>query len=39
VTGSGTVGANTEPERRIDTEIQNENARVDSKINGICRGC
>jgi hypothetical protein len=41
VTGSGTVGANVEPadSRRIDAEIQNENSRIDSKINGICRGC
>jgi hypothetical protein len=41
VTGGGTVGANMEPKdsRRIDTEIQNENSRIDSKINGICRGC
>jgi hypothetical protein len=40
-TGSGTVGASMEPRdsRRIDTEIQNENLRIDSKINGICRGC
>ena len=40
-TGSGTVGANMEPRdsRRIDTEIQNENSRIDSKISGICRGC
>jgi hypothetical protein len=40
ITG-GTVGANMEPKdsRRIDTEIQNENSRIDSKINGICRGC
>ena len=39
-TGSGT-GANMEPRdsRRIDTEIQNENSRIDSKISGICRGC
>jgi hypothetical protein len=38
---SGTVGANFEPQdsRRIDTEIQNENIRIDSKISGICRGC
>jgi hypothetical protein len=39
--GGETVGANMEPQdsRRIDTEIQNENARIDSKIGGICRGC
>jgi hypothetical protein len=39
--GSGTVGVNTEPKdsRHIDAEIQNENLRIDSKINGICRGC
>jgi hypothetical protein len=41
VTGSGTIGANMEPKdsRGIDAEIQNENSRIDSKINGICRGC
>jgi hypothetical protein len=41
VTGGGTVGANMEPKdsRRIDTEIQDENSRIDSKIKGICRGC
>jgi hypothetical protein len=41
VTGSGTVGANREPKdsQAIDSEIQNENSRIDSKINGICRGC
>ena len=41
VTGSGTVGANREPSesRTIDTEIQRENSRIDSKIGGICRGC
>ena len=40
-TGSGTVGANMEPKesRSIDTEIQHENARIDSKIGSICRGC
>jgi hypothetical protein len=37
----GTVGANREPKdsRAVDAEIQNENAAVDSKISGICRGC
>jgi hypothetical protein len=36
-----TVGANMEPSgsRRIDAEIQDENAKVDSKINNICKGC
>jgi hypothetical protein len=39
--GSGTVGANMEPKdsRHVDAEIQNENLRINSKINGICRGC
>ena len=39
--GGATVGANLEPQdsRRIDAEIRDENSRVDSKINNICRGC
>ena len=41
ITGGGTVGANREPgeTRSIDTEIEHENSRIDSRINGICRGC
>jgi hypothetical protein len=40
-TGGGTVGVNREPgeTRSIDTEIEHENSRIDSRINGICRGC
>jgi hypothetical protein len=36
-----TVGANMAPtdSRRIDAEIRDENSRVDSKINNICKGC
>ena len=39
--GGATVGANMEPKdsRRIDAEIRDENFRVDSKINNICKGC
>jgi hypothetical protein len=39
--GGETVGANMEPKdsRRIDAEIRDENSRVDSKINSICKGC
>ena len=39
--GGTTVGANMEPKdsRRIDAEIRDENSRVDSKINNICKGC
>jgi hypothetical protein len=39
--GGATVGANMEPtdSRRIDAEIQDENSRVDFKINNICKGC
>jgi hypothetical protein len=39
--GGATVGANMEPRdsRRIDAEIRDENSRVDSKINNICKGC
>jgi hypothetical protein len=39
--GGATVGANMEPQdsRRIDAEIRDENSRVDSKINNICKGC
>jgi hypothetical protein len=39
--GGTTVGANLEPKdsRRIDAEIRDENSRVDSKINNICKGC
>ncbi len=39
--GGATVGANMEPRdsRRIDAEIQDENSRIDSKINNICKGC
>jgi hypothetical protein len=39
--GGTTVGANMEPNdsRRIDAEIRDENSRVDSKINNICKGC
>jgi hypothetical protein len=41
VPGGATVGANTElkDSRRIDAEIRDENSRVDSKINNICKGC
>lgn len=39
--GGETVGANLDPKdsRRIDAEIRDENSRVDSKINNICKGC
>jgi len=39
--GGATVGANMEPSgsRRIDAEIQDENTKVDSRINNICKGC
>ena len=39
--GGATVGANMEPQdsRRIDAEIRDENSRIDSKINNICKGC
>jgi hypothetical protein len=39
--GGTTVGANMGPKdsQRIDAEIRNENSRVDSMINNICRGC
>ena len=39
--GGTTVGANREPRdsQRIDAEINDENSRVDSKINNICKGC
>jgi hypothetical protein len=39
--GGATVGANMEPRdsRRIDAEIRDENSRIDSKINNICKGC
>jgi hypothetical protein len=41
VAGGATVGANMEPKdsRRIDAEIRDENSRIDSKINNICKGC
>jgi hypothetical protein len=35
-----TVGANMSSDsKRIDAEIRAEDARVDAKINNICRGC
>jgi len=39
--GGATVGSNMKPKdsQRIDAEIKDENFRVDSKINSICRGC
>jgi hypothetical protein len=39
--GGATVGANMEPtdSRRIDAEIRAEDARIDAKINNICKGC
>jgi hypothetical protein len=39
--GGATVGANMEPRdsRRIDAEIRDENSRIDSRINNICKGC
>jgi hypothetical protein len=39
--GGETVGANMEPNenRNFDSEIQNENSRINSKLKGICRGC
>src|SRR5580692_1029557 len=39
--GGATVGANMEPQdsRRIDAEIRDENSKIDSEINNICKGC
>jgi hypothetical protein len=39
--GGTTVGANMEPKdsRPIDAAIRDENSRIDSKINNICKGC
>ena len=35
-----TVGANMSSDsKRIDAEIRAEDARIDAKINNICRGC
>jgi hypothetical protein len=41
LSGGETVGANMErrDSRQIDADIRDENARVDSKINNICKGC
>jgi hypothetical protein len=39
--GGATVGANMEPKdsRHIDAEIRDENSKIDSEINNICKGC
>lgn len=36
---TGMAGPEPKDSRRIDAQIRTEDARIDAKINGICKGC
>jgi hypothetical protein len=36
---TGMVGAEPKDSQRIDSEIRAEDAKIDAKINNICKGC